>query len=178
MIEFRFEFTEICSKESNCQEDSIGSGNGLVPKRHQFWPSSLTDLCGTRGRWVNFGPGNGLSPVRHYFNQYILILNWTLMVGIAKKSQMNAISSSLYIHTLTQMIWVKLRSAMPKQNKTMDNRKSLQWHHNERDGVSNHEGLDCLLNRLFRRRSEKTPKLRVTGLCEGNPPVSKRAKDQ
>ena len=27
---------------------------------------------------------------------------------------------------------------------------------------------DCLLNRLFGRRSKKTSKLRVTGLCEGN----------
>ena len=44
----------------------------------------------------------------------------------------------------------------------------LQWHHNERDGVSNHRRFDCLLNRLFSRRPKKTSKLRVTGLCEGN----------
>ena len=31
---------------------------------------------------------------------------------------------------------------------------------------------DCLLNRLFRRRSSKTSKLRVTGLCAGNSPVT------
>ena len=29
---------------------------------------------------------------------------------------------------------------------------------------------DCLLNRLFRRRSKKTSKLHVTGLCAGNSP--------
>ena len=45
---------------------------------------------------------------------------------------------------------------------------SLQCRQNGRDGVSNHQPYDCLLNRLFRRRSEKTPKLRVTGLCEEN----------
>ena len=49
---------------------------------------------------------------------------------------------------------------------------SLQWRHNGRDGVSNHQPHDCLLNRLFRRRSKKTPKLRVTGLCEWNSPVA------
>ena len=49
---------------------------------------------------------------------------------------------------------------------------TLQWRHNERDGVSNHQRLDCLLNRLFRGRSKKTLKLRVTGLCERNPPVT------
>ena len=32
---------------------------------------------------------------------------------------------------------------------------TLQWRHNGRDGVSNYQPLDCLLNRLFRRRSKK-----------------------
>ena len=50
--------------------------------------------------------------------------------------------------------------------------QSLQWRHNERDGVSNHQPRYCLLKRLFRRRSKKTSKLRVTGLCEGNYPVT------
>ena len=36
----------------------------------------------------------------------------------------------------------------------------------------NHQPHDCLLNRLFRRRSKKTQKLRITGLCEGNSPVT------
>ena len=43
---------------------------------------------------------------------------------------------------------------------------SLPWRHNDHDGVSNHQSHGCLLNRLFRRRSKKTSKLRVTGpLC-------------
>ena len=37
--------------------------------------------------------------------------------------------------------------------------KSLQWRHNGRDGVSNHQRIACLLNRLFRCRSKKTSKL-------------------
>ena len=49
---------------------------------------------------------------------------------------------------------------------------SLQWRHNERDSVSNHQPHDCLLNRLFRRRSKKISKLRATGLYEGNSPVT------
>ena len=48
----------------------------------------------------------------------------------------------------------------------------LQWRHNGRDGVSNHQPHHCLLNRLFRCRSKTTPKLRVTGLCAGNSPVT------
>ena len=51
---------------------------------------------------------------------------------------------------------------------------ALEWRHNERDSVSNHRLLGCLLKRLFRRRSKKTSKLRVTGLCERNPPVTRK----
>ena len=48
--------------------------------------------------------------------------------------------------------------------------KTLRWRHNGRDGVSNHQPPDCLLNRLFRRRSKKTSKLCVAGLWAGNSP--------
>ena len=49
---------------------------------------------------------------------------------------------------------------------------ALQWRHNGGDGVSNHHPDDCLLDRLFRCRSKKTSKLRFTGLCAGNSPVT------
>ena len=49
----------------------------------------------------------------------------------------------------------------------------LQWPiYIDHDGVSNHQPHDCLLNRLFKPRSKKTSKLRVTGLCAGNSPVT------
>ena len=48
----------------------------------------------------------------------------------------------------------------------------LQWRHYGRDLVSNHRRLDCLLNRLLRRRWQKTLKLHVTALCGGNSPVT------
>ena len=48
--------------------------------------------------------------------------------------------------------------------------ETLPWRHNGRDSDSNHQPHDCLLNRVFRRRSKKTSKLRVTGLCAGNSP--------
>ena len=49
---------------------------------------------------------------------------------------------------------------------------TLQWRHNGRHSVSNRPPHDCLPNRLFRRRSKKTSKLRVTGLCVGNSSVT------
>ena len=44
---------------------------------------------------------------------------------------------------------------------------SLQWRHNGHYGFSNHQPYDCLFNRLFRRRSKKASKFRVTGFVRG-----------
>ena len=48
----------------------------------------------------------------------------------------------------------------------------LQCRHNGRDSASNHQTHDCLHSSLFKCRSKKTSKLRVTGLCVGNSPVT------
>ena len=48
----------------------------------------------------------------------------------------------------------------------------LQWRCSGRDGVSNHLPHPYLLKRLFRHISKKLSKLRVTGLCAGNSPVT------
>ena len=57
-----------------------------------------------------------------------------------------------------------------KQNLTTG--RPLQWHHNGHDGVSNHQPYECLLTVYPRCRSKKASKHRVTGLCEGNSPVT------
>ena len=49
---------------------------------------------------------------------------------------------------------------------------TLQWHHNEHDGISNHKPHGCLLDNLFRSSSKKISNLRITGLCEVNSPVT------
>ena len=58
--------------------------------------------------------------------------------------------------------------SIPHDDHCMNCLTPLQWRHNEHDGISNHQPYDCLLNRLFRRISKKTSKLRVTGLWLGN----------
>ena len=35
----------------------------------------------------------------------------------------------------------------------------LQWRHNERDGISNHQPNDCLLNPLFKAQIEENTKV-------------------
>ena len=62
-------------------------------------------------------------------------------------------------HFSTNRHWVKQCFFLP-----------LRWRHNDHADVSNHQPHGCLLNRLFRRKSKKTSKLRVTGHCAGNSP--------
>ena len=59
-----------------------------------------------------------------------------------------------------------------RQSADKDDIMILQWRHNEFAGVSNHQPHYCLLNGLFRRKSKKTSKLSVTGLCAWNSPVT------
>ena len=74
-------------------------------------------------------------------------------------------------------ICIEIIQLFPKIHHLQDSSKSYktyqsQWRNNGRGCVSNHQPHDCLLNRLFRRRSMKTSQLRVTGLCVGNSPVT------
>ena len=72
------------------------------------------------------------------------------------------------IHQTKRRLAIKSREFPQLQDMGSKLCDPLQWRHNGRDSVSNHQSHDCLLNRLFRRRSKKTSKLRVTGLCAGN----------
>ena len=86
-------------------------------------------------------------------------------------------SRSLFIilhdPSLTSLRYLHIPYVVTTTTPNLDSEeKTFQWQHNERDGISNHRRLDCLLNRLFRNGSKKTSKLRVTGLCERNLPVA------
>ena len=48
----------------------------------------------------------------------------------------------------------------------------LILHYRGRDGVSNHQHHDCLLNHSSSRWSKKTSKFRATSLCAGNSPMN------
>ena len=71
-----------------------------------------------------------------------------------------------HIHSL---LWCRIRFRWSEE---VFQNGPLQWRQNERDSISNHQPHDCLFNCSFRRRSKKTSKLRVTGLCARNSPVT------
>ena len=51
---------------------------------------------------------------------------------------------------------------------------SAYLHYSDVTISTNHKHVDCFLSRLFGRTSKKISKLRVTGLCKGNPLVTQR----
>ena len=104
---------------------------------------------------------------RQWFDAIVLImtsLQWTGNIGACSLVRHTTVSRIGY--AILVPVWLPYRRHLFKSITPT----SLRWRQNGRDGVSNHQPQDCLLNRLFRRRSKKTSKLRVTGLCAGNSP--------
>ena len=90
----------------------------------------------------------------------LLWTTWTSLSAVRERPLKLTHSPMLYGITRPQWVECNLN----------DFQISLQWRHNGYDSISNHQPHDCLLNRLFRRKSKKTSKLSVTGLCAGNSP--------
>ena len=95
----------------------------------------------------------------HSFHGLICLLTTSWEYPCAMKADKTIYIQSLYFISLLFLVHFELTLRWP-----------LHLRHNGRDSVSNHQPHNCLLNRLFRRRSKKTSKLRVTGLCVGNSP--------
>ena len=79
-----------------------------------------------------------------------------------------------YMHICCTILWSKQIGFQIHmyENDIFLSHFTLQWRYNDPDGVSNHRRLECILNRLFRRRSKKTSKLPVTRFCGENSPVT------
>ena len=112
--------------------------------------------------WWNYKPlivlqnSGGISTVTYVGGSRRKLRNVLLLRGIAWSLRCIAWSSR-------GIVWSSRAIAWGSHN-------TLLWRHNERDSVSSHQRLYCLLKRLFRRRSKVTSKLRVTGLCAWNSP--------
>ena len=142
------------------------------------WPPWFRGYVYHLSRWVS--PLRRLSRVPKQMPQQSrpqLEYYWETHRVPAKMTQITQWSTS-WQHISSRYWIIRRRTwdyhhSLAKVNTTVSlksNFSTLQLPHNERDGVSNHQPDDCLLYRLFRRRSKKTSKLRVTGLCAGNSP--------
>ena len=119
-------------------------------------------LLYSRIPWINSWTGknrrrNGLQfSMLVTFRTNLILVRWISLFGIF-----------FYLMTMLFLSWQRLE--MLYQTVVC---VPLLWRHNGRDGVSNLQPQLCLINRLCGHRSKKTSKLRVTGLCAVNLPVT------
>ena len=91
--------------------------------------------------------------------------------GVSNRRHIDCLLSRLFTRT-SMKTWKLCVTVLCEGNPSVTGgfTSPLWWRHNGRDSVSNHQPHHCLINSLFRRRSKKTSKLGVTGLCVGNSP--------
>ena len=104
-------------------------------------------ICAWINGWVNNGEADDLRCHRTHYD--VIVMCYARMMRTCN-TENDILWSTV---SFTQIGWL-----------------SVRWRHNDHAGVSNHQPHGCLLNRLFRRKSKKTSKLCVTGLCAGNSP--------
>ena len=139
---------------------TIGSENGLSPGRRQaiIWTNAGILLIWTLG--TNFSE---ISSEIHAFSFKKMHLKMSsakwrpFCLGFNVLSGFICIlgkESSITGRHMTTVNWALLAASAPDASYpvTRDNCNTLLWCHNGRDGVSNRQPHECLLNRLFRRR--------------------------
>ena len=113
-------------------------------------------ICAWTNGWVNNRHAGDLGRNRAHYDVTVMV--WQVDETEDRLIIISIETGALCDQPTTKSIWI------------INLAKALWWRHNERDSVSNHQPHDCLPNRLFSRRSKKTSKLCVTGLCVGNSP--------
>ena len=98
---------------------------------------------------------------------------WSIHHNPANSIQnINSVVSTVLVVILLEFYWLfhRMGIAMTINAKeiglwsVVHYRIALQWRHNGRDSVPNHQPRDCLFSRLIRQRSKKTSKLRVSSI--------------
>ena len=160
---------------------------GEFPSQRQ-WREALmfSQICAWINGWVNNGDWRRhrahydvIVMLTHHLNQCCLIVNWAIRkkFGELNKKTSIFIQENAFQYVVCRMAsgLSRLRDALNEADTTVAFRcgcETIHWRHNGCDGISNHQPHDCLLNRLFKCRTKKTSKLRVTGLSAGNSPVT------
>ena len=159
----------------------IGSENGLSPDQRQAisWTNDGILSIGPLG--INFS--EMLIEIHTFsfkkihlemssgkWRPFCLGVNVLSLVVKEAPGEILKINVTFHLVLYIQMTWSLIVYLISAYEWKIDSKES--YAHIERNGMSNHRRLYCLLNCLCRRRSKKTSKLRVTSLWEGNPTVT------
>ena len=152
---------------NNARTSTTNYVNTITSRNHRYWwfywwspEKSEAHRAGNQDTSPMYTrTSHGIHPKKYVHGPYFVVVCW---------GQLHTNFLGYFNDKLShKSIWNTYRDYNNKN-------RASQWHHIERDGITNHRRLDCLLNRLFRRRSKKTSKLCVTGPCKGNPPVARK----
>ena len=143
----------------------------MVDLFHPIWPNDNTKCHRPSPHWLVYCPVACLAP-SHCLSHGRSIAkwhhNWCNRIQNTKTNSLTGMHLQMsYTKCLQFRSWPNVFKEFGKE---CELHWLLHWRHNDHEGVSNHQPHGCLLNRIFRRRSKKTSKLRVTGLCVGNSP--------
>ena len=148
-------------QRSMCPDSKVhGANMGPIWGRQMLAPWTLLSGVGHSCGYISW------SPILSQIVATRLKIGFDLLVPDLQMSFM----TSYYFHNVKD-IGIENRIGAPGRHvmiwEVAITWYTLQWHNNERYGVSNHRCIDCLLNWLFRCSSMKTSKLRVTGFVRG-----------
>ena len=161
---------EIASQSTGVSMICSNVCSGADQRKHQS-SASLVFLRRIH-RWPVNSPHK--SPITRKMLPFddVIELIWFFWMGEMSQSVGNRRDKSIHAETDCSNVHELYTSTKSTFQHKLSFSIPLPWLHNELDGVSNRQCLECLINRLFMRRSKKTSKPRVTGLWEGNSAVT------
>ena len=127
----------------------------------------FSSTCARINGWVNSHEAGDLK--RHSTHYHAIVMMATLWQHFQYVRYIKSVLICIHLTILNCIFWPIMVVGFRLM---LDRLSSLQWRHNGRDDVSNHQPRHCLLNSLFRRKSKKISKFLVTGLCAGNSSVT------
>ena len=99
------------------------------------WVINVGAIAVDSSRWLSDVLPRGVEVVNR-----TVIARWCIEIGDGRGADVKWLSAVL--HVMEPRLDLLVPHYVPW--------KSLQWHHNERNGVSNHQPRDCLLDCLFK----------------------------
>ena len=145
------------------------------PHKGQWRGASIFLCCVWINRWINNREAGDLTRYRAHYDVTVMWPRIPITKWVTEMASLQWRLMRVYVYQITSgSLFPLVTYGFPRGPVMHKAIQSLRWRHNERDSVSNHQPHDCLglLYHLFRRKSKKTSKIRFTGLCVGNSPVT------
>ena len=98
-LEITLVYFELCASQSKWEQVTLGSGNYLVPARHQWWPSSLIYSCVPRpNELMQRIPFSTVPAERNRASNYVSITTVTTSISPFKLRLIGGLNSFQFLY--------------------------------------------------------------------------------